>query len=694
MAEGGTMAPKKSNRWYRQLWAIKDTIIIIATPIILIPIMIIYPRVEKEGVTTYNVNIGDGQDPQAACVSIKPKDGCQMLPSYMPYAEITRLVASCEPPGSTNAGCNHIGGVANNYTFTFAITDHWTELAPAAGCAYTIILMVVYWMTEVLPMAVTALIPIVLCPWLGVMGSKQICTNYLKDANMLFFGGLLVAIAVEKWNLHKRVALKVLLLVGSKPMWIMFGFMMVTDFLSMWLNNTATTAMMMPIAHAVLEELDASRKNTFDNGPQENIPLKEKGESADVHPDDVKFNGSKKGSDVENADIGLIPSNSAARQQSDKDFMQFRKALKIGIPFASNIGGLGTIIGCGPNIVLKGMLENYYKGADIGITFTSWMVVGFPLSVINIFGAWIIIMLIFLGPKGTFNCKGGRGPANSVIVNEYNKLGPITFAEIVVLSNFCILALMWFMRSPGFVTGWGDAMGHRFVTDASVAITISVLLFMLPSQFPNYLCFRKKGKETRPPSPSAPILDWPTANKQMPWSVILLLGGGFAIADACQTSGLSDDIGSLLGVFRGWDDWLIVLMCILLATILTSFTSNMATTTILVPIMIELATETQINPIYLSLGVTFAASFSFILPVSTPPNAISYSYGDLVIMDMMKSGICMCIMSILVLMLVLHTIAMPLFNLGEYPSWGKPRSVNLTEGLAEAALYATTASTF
>jgi len=619
---------------HKQLWAIKDTLIIILTPILLLPILFIYPT---------EIMCGGKR-----CTPLQ-------LEAYYNF---------------TNTTLQSI-----NETFKGPIPQE--GLSPAAGCAYTILIMIVYWMTEVLNMAVTALIPIVLFPWLGVMDSRQICTNYLKDANMLFFGGLLVAIAVEKWNLHKRVALRVLLLVGSKPVWIVFGFMMVTAFLSMWLNNTATTAMMMPIAHAVLEELDAGRKKEFDGA----IPLVERRPSDAANAKDVEVTFKNGANSATTKDVDGIKEteplqggHSQERAQSDKQFMQFRKTLKLCVPFASSIGGCGTLIGCGPNIVFKGQLDSIYPGAETRINFTTWLVVGIPTMLIDIIGAWIILMLIFLGPRETFNCRSKKessGGANQVIKTEYLKLGKISFAEVVVLINFIVLAIMWFMRKPDFIPGWGDAMSHKFVTDACLAITISVLLFIFPSRLPNYLCFRKAGDTTHP-TPSPPILDWPTVNKQMPWSVILLLGGGFALADACKESGLSGDIGTQLGSFRTLDSSVTVVLCVLISTFITSFTSNMATTTILIPIMAELARETHVNPLYLMLPVTLAASYAFILPVSTPPNAIAYSYGDLVIMDMMKSGLAMCVLCVSVLLLAINTWGAAFFNLKEYPSWAPP----------------------
>jgi sodium-dependent dicarboxylate transporter 2/3/5 len=194
---------------------------------------------------------------------------------------------------------------------------------------------------------------------------------------------------------------------------------------------------------------------------------------------------------------------------------------------------------------------------------------------------------------------------------------------------------------------------------------------------PNYLCFRKKDA-TKPPGLAPPILDWPTANKQMPWSVIILLGGGFALADACKESGLSGVIGAYLSELKFLSPWIIVMIMCLVATTITSFTSNMATTTIMIPILAEVASSTCVNPIYLMLPVTLASSWAYILPVSTPPNAIAHSYGDIAIIDMIKAGLVMCVLCNVVLLFSINTWGYSFFNLGEFPAWAVSATSNCT----------------
>jgi len=573
-------------------------------------------------------------------------------------------------------------------------------------CAYVILIMAVYWCTEALPMAVTALLPVALMPWLNVLGSKQLCQNYLKDANMLFLGGLLVAVAVEKWGLHTRVALRVLMLVGSKPTWILFGFMAVTGFLSMWLSNTACAAMMIPIACAVLKALNEHRKNLQNARRQEVLQPLLSTPTDDV-PSSETNNGHRKSIQVIALErrISVKPSQEETElsiqfEREDSEFRKFSSALKLCIAYASNVGGVGTLIGCGPNIVMKGQADSIY-GPNNGIDFTSWFVLAFPLMIINIAISWLTLVLIFIGPRKAFgSCchrrtaeeeeeENGPNSANAIIRREYAKLGKMTFAEASVMVCFIVLALLWLTKQPGIFRGWLSLLPYHaagaYVTDSSLAITICVIMFALPSQFPNYLCFRRiksdDARLTRPPGPAPPLLDWPTVHKQMPWSVIILLGGGFALADACQSSGLSAAIGNFLVGFKSLPPSVVVLIMVVVATVITTFTSNVSTTTIVVPITAELANAIHVNPLYLMIPVTIAASYSYVLPVSTPPNAIVYSYGDITMMDMIKTGLVNCVLHIGVLMVAVNTWGYAYFQFGIYPDWApsKPSPFNSTE---------------
>ena len=593
----------------------------------------------------------------------------------------------------------------------------------AGKCAYVILIMAVYWMTEAIPMAVTALIPIALMPWLGVISSKQLCANYLKDTNMLFVGGLLVAVAVEKWNLHKRIALGVLLFVGSKPKWLMFGFMATTAFLSMWLSNTATTAMMIPIAQAVLSELDAHRKNQRTSkdsdedycrlptgavvtsggvtlGVQDtNMDLSTTTLDTNVsvvnghtleeglHANQPGVQGTPMSSEEKKDNFGrekpLDPKVIATYEKEDKAFAELSKGLTLCVAYAANIGGTATLTGTGPNLILKGQVDTLYDG-KAGINFSSWFIFAFPNMVISLLLAWAWLQLLFLGPKTLLPCynrKQQDSTANQVIKREYAKLGPWAWAEVSTLIFFILLALLWFTREPDFMPGWAGFFKDGYVTDSSVAITIGVMLFMFPAYKPNILCFRSPS-ETSKPGPVAALLDWPTVHTKMPWNVILVLGGGFALADACKTSGLSDSIGQAFGNFADFQPWIMVLLLVTITAIFTEVTSNTATATIFLPILAKLAEVMGVNPLYLMLPVTVATSLAFMLPVATPPNAMVFAYGHMKIIDMVKAGAVMNIVCIGCLLLATNTWGTAFFHLDTFPDWALPDNTTIATTLA------------
>jgi len=614
--------------------------------------------------------------------------------------------------------------------------------AIAGRCAYVIALMAVYWMTEAIPIAATALLPVALMPPLGVMKSKDLCKNYLKDTNMLFVGGLLVAVAVERWNLHKRIALGVLLFVGSKPKWLLFGFMATTAFLSMWLSNTATTAMMIPIAQAVLSELDNHRKSqrlkpTADaNNYQQlegqlsrghslmtmetsletintchlDVPQKKKhlavaaseaAEKGSTVPDDDKSmvghaspkkdpNGKTSGEptrmDRDFAGSMEFPAEILTDDQvrEDEAFASVTKGLTLSIAYAANIGGTATLTGTGPNLILKGQVDTLY-GSDSGLNFGSWFIFAFPNMCLTLFLAWVWLQALYLGPRELFSFCLRKGvvhddTANKVIRREYVKLGAWSFAEISTLCFFFLLALLWLTREPGFMPGWSALFMEKYVTDASCAITIGMMLFMFPSTRPNILCFRSRGEPSEP-GPVPALLDWPIVHEKLPWNVIIVLGGGFALADACKNSGLSVLIGNAFTHLGHVQPWCLVLILCVVTAVFTEVASNTATATIFLPVLAELAVALHINPLYLMMPVTIATSLAFMLPVATPPNAMVFAYGTMKIVDMAKAGCLMNLLSILALTVAINSWGFAYFDLGTFPHWADADAKAITESM-------------
>ncbi|XP_050409832.1 Na(+)/citrate cotransporter [Patella vulgata] len=511
-------------------------------------------------------------------------------------------------------------------------------------CAYGLSIMTVYWITEALPLACTALLPVLIFPLLEVQPVGKICANYIKDASMFGFSCLTFAIAVEKCRLHKRIALRTLLLAGSNPKWLMLGFMVPTWFMSMWMSNTATTAMMLPIVQAVLQELD---------------PAQHKIKGEEEH-DLIDNNLSKRGSSI-------LSKRHPFKTEED-NYKKLCKGMCICVAYAANIGGSGSLSGTSPNLILQGQAEIIFseRGLDSGVNFVSWMIFALPGSVISVILAWLWLSLFFMGPRKWMKWKCGTDEGvGNLLKRQYDELGPITFAEKSVVAHFVVLIVLWLSKKPPVVPGWGSFFPRKYVGDSAVAVLLCLSLFVFPSERPKTLFFKRKSTDRGETVPA--LLDWKTVEKNYPWGVLLLLGGGYALAGVCQDSGLSTSISQYLHVFVIFEPWLMNFFLTILVSICTEVTSNTATSAILIPIMAQLAVGLSINPLYLMWSCCIATSFAFMLPVATPPNAIVFATGHLQVKDMVLSGSVLNFLCVIVLNLGVNTWGKAYFNLGVIP---------------------------
>ncbi|XP_027745765.1 LOW QUALITY PROTEIN: solute carrier family 13 member 2-like [Empidonax traillii] len=542
-----------------------------------------------------------------------------------------------------------------------------------AECGYVIIVMALFWCTEALPLAVTALLPVLLFPLMNIMDSTTVCREYLKDTNMLFIGGLVMAVAIEHWNLHKRVALRVLLLTGVRPALLLMGFMVVTAFLSMWISNTATTAMMVPIAQAVLDQLHRSElESSSADQVSENINKAFELQEGSTPP----VNSNEK-EEKDNTHVLMIEEERRRKEALlEEKHLKLCKGMSLCICYSSSIGGIATLTGTTPNLVLQGQVDDLYPGNGGVINFASWFSFAFPTMLVLLVLAWIWLEILYLGFnfKENFGCtrspsaKAKEKEAYAVIKEESRKLGRMKFAEIAVLVLFILLVLLWFTREPGFIPGWATVLFNKdnisYVTDGTVAIFIAVLLFIVPSGFYNAQT-DGSSKFQAPP----PLLEWKVVHEKMPWGIVFLLGGGFALAKGSEESGLSAWLGTQLTPLQNIPHPAIAfLLCLLVATF-TECTSNVATTTLFLPILASMAEAICLNPLYVMLPCTLSASLAFMLPVATPPNAIVFSYGQLRVIDMVKAGFALNILGVLTITLALNTWASSLFQLQTFPSW-------------------------
>ncbi|XP_055964402.1 Na(+)/dicarboxylate cotransporter 3 [Sorex fumeus] len=555
-------------------------------------------------------------------------------------------------------------------------------LPPKEGrCLFVILLMAVYWCTEALPLTVTALLPIVFFPFLGILPSSKVCPQYFVDTNFLFLSGLIMASAIEEWNLHRRIALRILMVIGVQPIRLILGVMVTTSFLSMWLSNTASTAMMLPIGSAVLKSLFGQKE------AQKELPRESEESEAAARRNGLRTVPVEMQSLASTEDKGSLeeveaPADLSADSKKEKEYCRnIWKGLLISIPYSASIGGTATLTGTAPNLILVGQLKSYFPMCDV-VNFGSWFVFAFPLMLIFLLVGWLWISFLYGGLtlRGCMKKKSEvrtqvEKRARVKIQEEFQKLGPIKFAEQVVFILFCLFAVFLFTRDPKFIPGWVNFFLPGYVSDAVTGMTIVIILFFFPSQRPSL----KWWFDLKAPSAETPpLLTWRKAQETVPWNIILLLGGGFAMAKACEESGLSTWMGGQLQPLEALPPLLAVLLITAVIAFFTEFASNTATIIIFLPVLAELAIRLRVHPLYLMIPGTVSCSYAFMLPVSTPPNSIAFASGHLMVKDMMRTGFLMNMMGVLLLTLAINTWGQAIFNLGTFPDWADSHWANAT----------------
>lgn len=449
---------------------------------------------------------------------------------------------------------------------TWAVFEQVQPEAMVSTMGLVTIWMAVWWITEAVPLAITSLLPVFLFPILGIMSTSDVAPVYMNEVLMLFIGGFILAFAMEKWDLHRRIALRIILLIGTDLKMVLLGLMVATYFLSMWISNTATTMMMVPTTLAVILKLK------------------------DLLGDKAKPVG---------------------------------KSFLLGIAYAASIGGMATLIGTPTNMIFVAQFENAFPQMQ-QVSFLQWFSYGLPLSAIMLGACYGILRLMHKIPKLD-------NPAESLTIfkREYDELGKLTFEQKMVAIIFSVTALLWFTRAGAdfgnfSIPGWSSLpifKGAGYFQDGTVAVAMASLLFVIPSK-------NIKG---------AMLMDWKTVQR-LPLSIILLFGGGFALAKGFADSGLAQWLAGEISFMSSMPMWAMIFFICVLATLLSEFASNVATVTLILPILAAIGIGAGMNPLYLMLPATFAASLGFMLPVATAPNTIVFGSEMITAKEMARAG--------------------------------------------------------
>jgi solute carrier family 13 (sodium-dependent dicarboxylate transporter), member 2/3/5 len=468
------------------------------------------------------------------------------------------------------------------------------------------VLMAIWWVGEGTSLAITALLPIVLFPLFGIMPGGDVAFNYANQLAFLFLGGFMIALAMERWNLHKRIALHIINKVGTSPERIVLGFMASCGFLSMWISNTAATMMMLPVGMAVVHQFASQ----------------------------ALFNGKRD------------------QETETKVYQSLGLVLMLGLAYSASIGGVGTLIGTPPNIILAGLYNQLYPEYE-EISFFKWMLTALPLVIVFLPLVWFYLCrFVSPFPLSQIEMKDGGG---EIIRRELNSLGPMNPAEKTIAIVFASTAFLWIFRQPislgDFeIPGWSNLLANpKWAHDATVAMAMGILLMILPANLSKGMTLEGQREYF--------ILDWETIQHKTPWGILFLFGGGFALANGFSKTGLDLWVTTQFHTINDLPiGWTILILCLGVA-FLSELTSNTATATLILPVIGAIAVSAHFHPLELMIPAALSSSFAFMLPVATPPNAIVFGSGWLKIPQMTRAGLALNILGAILVTTLTLTLA-------------------------------------
>eukprot|EP00262_Sarcandra_glabra_P018443 TRINITY_DN661_c0_g2_i1.p1 TRINITY_DN661_c0_g2~~TRINITY_DN661_c0_g2_i1.p1 ORF type:complete len:555 (+),score=44.31 TRINITY_DN661_c0_g2_i1:65-1666(+) len=447
-----------------------------------------------------------------------------------------------------------------------------------------------WWLTEAVPMPITSMSPLFLFPFFGISSAQSVITSYMDDVISLVLGSFILALAIEHYNIHRRLAMTITLIFCGDPLnppLLLLGICATSAFVSMWMHNMSAAVMMMPVATGILQR----------------FPVDSSGSDAPA---------------------------------------RFSKGVVLGVTYAVAVGGMSTLTGTGVNVILVGMWRSYYP-EEQPISFSTWFFFGFPLALVIFFALWGILCFMYC-PKGS-GIELGAYLDRAHLKRELDLLGPMAFAEKMVLAVFGVLVVLWMTRNiTDDVPGWG-VLFNGLVGDGTVSVLMATLLFIIPNK-------KAEGEK---------LMDWEKC-KKLPWNIVLLLGAGFAIATGVRTSGLADVLSEGLDFLEGVPYLAIAPAVCLISGTITEFTSNDSTTTLVLPLLVQLAEPMHVHPLLLMVPGAIGAQFAYLFPTGTPSNIVGLGTGRIQIMDMIKAGLLLKIAGIGALTLLMPTLGTLVFG--------------------------------
>ncbi|CAH2229556.1 protein I'm not dead yet [Pararge aegeria] len=511
--------------------------------------------------------------------------------------------------------------------------------ASAYKCMYVVLIMATYWVLELLPLPVTSMLPIVLFPTLGILDSDTTCAAYMKETNMMFMGGLMIAAGVQHSKLPKRVALWTVQVVGCSHRRLNLGLTFVTMFISMWVSNAAATTMMVPIVDAILEVFEQQGLGDVYVNKKRALP--------------------ENGKDVKAQDKNV---EEEAPMPSDITTCYY-----LSIAYASTLGGCGTLVGTATNSAFKGIFDSEFPEVSGSVDFFWFMAYSTPPMLLMQILVWVSLQVTYMGlfrpnseaAKRVNKASSGSYNTMKIIKEQYKGLGPVTFHEKASGLLFILAVFLYIFRKPGFMNGWADVITTMKVKDGVVSIFIVILMFILPMSmdFVKFFWSSASYEELANSKPSASVVTWNILKEKIPWGLMFLLGGGFALAEGSKATKLSSMIGSSLNGLNGLPPSLVLLVVVLVTQFITEFTSNVAIANLILPVLANMARALHMDPRYLMIPAALACSMAFHMPVGTPPNAIVAGVAHIPTSKMAIGGIGPKIITTLIVW-------------GAYPTWG------------------------